>query len=468
MKGASLMSNELKFYLITDLHHYAECLGTSGKGYEKVLSKDQKCLKQTGAIIDAYVDRILEDKDINIVLVDGDVSCNGAMESHLDLIPKLRRLKDGGKRVFVITATHDYCVEGNEVGEGFKCVGDEILPATLTTREELVDLYFEFGMNEALSIHKESHCYSVKLQDGYRLLCLNDDGDRIFCGYYEDTLRWIDEEIDKARAAGDYIFAMTHHPVLPPSPIYPIISERDMLGDWEKTAKHLADKGIKFIFTGHTHIMNIARLVTEKGNELYDINTSSLVGYPSVMRKVAFDDEKVHVSSVQLTEFNADFEGMDATDFMKMRFDSFLNRVFDTVAFDYDTFAHDVAPSFSFTPERAYRLKFPLNFIGKQLHSLTFKKLGRLLGISKSVAPEIFDRNVKDFAIELVRNVYYGDEPYTPDTPEYKACTAAFKRIKQLTRPIKKLHEPIARFSDIFEGVLYNAPPADWEGTFLK
>ena len=462
------MANELKFYLITDLHHYAESLGTSGKGFEKALSKDQKCLKQTGAIIDAYIDKILEDHDINIVLVDGDVSCNGAKESHLDLIPRLRRLKSGGKRIFVITATHDYVTEGNEVGEGFKCVGDEILPAEMTTRDELVDLYFEFGMNEALSIHKESHCYSVKLQDGYRLLCLNDDGDKIFCGYDEDTLRWIDEEIDKAKAAGDYIFAITHHPVLPPSPIYPIISERDMLGDWEKTAKHFADKGIKFVFTGHAHMMNIAHLVTEKGNELYDINTSSLVGYPSVMRKVVFDDEKVQVSSIQLKDFNGDFDGMDPTDYMKMRFDSFLNRVFDTVAFDYDTFANEVSPSFSFTPERAYRLKFPLNFLGKRLHSLTFKKLGKLLGISKSIAPEIADRNVKDFAIEIVRNVFYGDEPYTPDTPEYKACRAVFERIEKLTKPIKKLQEPVSRIGNLLDGVLYNAPPADWEGTFIK
>lgn len=462
------MANELNFYLITDLHHYAKSLGTNGKGFERALAGDQKCLKQTGAIIDAYIDRISEDSETDIVLVDGDVSCNGAKESHLDLIPRLRRLKDNGKRVFVITATHDYYVEGNEVGEGYKCVGDEILPATQTTRDELVDLYFEFGMNEALSIHKESHCYSVKLKDGYRLLCLNDDGDRIFCGFYEDTLRWIDEEIDKAREAGDYIFAITHHPVLPPSPIYPIISERDMLGDWERTAKHLADKGIKFIFTGHAHMMNIARLVTEKGNELYDINTSSLVGYPSVMRKVVFDEKEVHVSSIQLKDFDDDFDGMDPTDYMKMRFDAFLNRVFDTVAFDYDTFANEVAPSFSVTPERAYKLKFPLNFLGKKLHSLTFKKAGRLLCVSRAVAPEIADRNVKDFAIEVVRNVFYGDEPYTPDTAEYKACKAAFERIFKIAKPVKKLREPLELANSLLDGVLYNAPPADWEGTFLK
>ena len=91
-----------------------------------------------------------------------------------------------------------------------------------------------------------------------------------------------------------------------------------------------------------------------------------------------------------------------------------------------------------------------------------------MLGISKAVASEIKDRNVKDFAIEVVRNLFYGDEPYTPDTPEYKACMAAVEKIQKLTKPIKKLREPVSSLGKLLEGVLYDAPPADWEGTFFK
>ena len=35
------MADSLKFYLITDLHHYAPSLGTSGKAYEKWNNKEQ-------------------------------------------------------------------------------------------------------------------------------------------------------------------------------------------------------------------------------------------------------------------------------------------------------------------------------------------------------------------------------------------------------------------------------------------
>ena len=84
--------DDLRFYQITDLHHYALELGTEGKAFEKICLSDQKCLKETGAMIDAYFDKIIEDTETNIVLITGDVTCNGAKESHLELIPKLQRL----------------------------------------------------------------------------------------------------------------------------------------------------------------------------------------------------------------------------------------------------------------------------------------------------------------------------------------------------------------------------------------
>ena len=63
------MADPLKFYLITDLHHYAPSLGTSGKAYEKWNNKEQKCLAETGAIIDAAFSKLIADKDIDIVVI---------------------------------------------------------------------------------------------------------------------------------------------------------------------------------------------------------------------------------------------------------------------------------------------------------------------------------------------------------------------------------------------------------------
>ena len=186
------MGEPLKFHLITDLHHYAASLGTTGSAYEWRSQSDQKCLAETGAIIDAAVDWLLQ-SEIDIILVAGDVSCDGEKESHLELIPKLNRLREAGKRVILITATHDYSETP------IRCVGNERLPATPTTREELLELYHDFGLNEAIAFHAETHSYAVQLAPGWRMLALNDDGDgRAFCGYSEDQLHWILDQVKLA------------------------------------------------------------------------------------------------------------------------------------------------------------------------------------------------------------------------------------------------------------------------------
>lgn len=459
---------DLKFYQITDLHHYALELGTEGKAFEWICLSDQKCLAETGAIIDAYFDKIIEDTETNIVLITGDVTCNGAKESHFDLIPKLQRLQQAGKKIYLTTGTHDYYMEnGNGTGKAEKCVGDELLTATRTERDELLEIYHDFGLSEAISIHKPSHSYCVKLQEGYRLLCLNDDGDEFFCGYYDDCLEWIKEQIDEAKAAGDYIFAVTHHPVLPPSPIYPHFSLRDMLGDYEKTSEFLADNGVKFIFTGHTHMMNIAKMTTKKGNDLYDINTSSVVGYPTAMRKVKMTDTEVVVDSVKIDDFAWDRKGKSVDEYLKATFLQFLNAIFDSMAYDIDMLAK-LSTSFSMTPEMVYKAKPILVPFGKFLQKATFGTIGKMFAISKYIDKSIKNRNVKDFLLEVVTNVFRGDEPYTPDTPEYKAVEALInKRIKKIVK-LKKGSENIVKILDIVLEVLYDAPPSDWQGVFEK
>lgn len=450
------MSDTLKFYLVTDLHHYAPSLGTTGKAYDRRSNSDQKCLAETGAIIDAAFDKIIEDKEINIVLIPGDLSDDGEMESHLDLIEKLHRLKKAGKRVIVTTATHDY----NNCPVRY--VGDSIFPATPTYREDLIDLYREFGLNEAIAFHEESHSYVIKLTPGYRLLALNDDGDgRSFCGYFPDHLKWILEQIEAAHEAGDEVIAMTHHPVLPPSPIYPLFSKRDMLGDYENTSNILADAGVQFIFTGHTHMQNIAVKQSPKDNTIYDINTASLVGYTSAIRKVVLTDKEMTVTTETIDNFDWDLKGMTVDEYLQSHFDYLLNDIFNSMAFDIPHLSK-LAIGFSVEPSTVLKLRVPLTMLGKTLQKLTLGKFATVLGIKKKIDPSVRNLLMKDLVIEIVRNIYAGDEPYTPETPLYKAFAAIIERLKPLIRKFKKGDELLFLAEDIFlNGILYDEAPAD-------
>lgn len=149
---------------------------------------------------------------------------------------------------------------------------------------------------------------------------MNDDGTPERHGYTESQIVWMFSQIEEAKKNGDYIFVMNHHPCLPPNPIYPLFSKRDMLADYDEITTRLADSGVNLVFTGHTHMQNIAVKRTEKGNVFYDVNTSSLVGYPTAIRKVTIDGEKIDVRTEQIDDFDFDRNGLSVNDYLKNHF----------------------------------------------------------------------------------------------------------------------------------------------------
>lgn len=440
------MKNGIKFYVITDTHYYAyEELGFSN-------DKDQKCMNESGAIIDAVFDKLSSQDEIDIILISGDLTNNGERASHEGFIKKLNSLKEKGKKVYVITATHDYGLRDVVEGESTGKDDGKVL------RSELRGLYENFGFNDAIAEH-ESLSYVVKLAPGYRLLALNDDGNgRSFCGYDENQMAWILEQIKEAHDEGDFIFAMTHHPVLPPSPIYPLLSKRDMLGNYEETSRILADAGLQFIFTGHTHIQNIGFIKTEKGKELWDINTGSLVGYPTPIRVVEITESEMRIKTEKIDDFDWDFKGKDPQEYLKEHFDFYLTELFDSMAYDYERFM-DLAGSFSLERSKALKLKFLLNNIGKILQKLTFGKVGKLLLISKKIDKSVKGILVKDFIIDIVRNIFSGNEHYSPQTPEYKAVMAVLDRLDPFLKGMKKKGPPFDDLHGFVGDLLYDNTP---------
>ena len=438
----------LKFYLVTDTHFYAaDVLGRTDH-------MDQKCLNESGAIIDAAFDILASKQDSDIILIAGDLTNNGERPGHERFLEKLKKLKSSGKRIFAITATHDYglaAVDSEGHSENHDC-------ENRVSREELWDMYYEFGPNEAIAQSERYMSYVVQLAPGYRLLCLNDDGNgKDFCGYDKAQLEWILEQIKSAEQDGEFLFAMTHHPVLPPSPIYPMFSRRDMLGDYENTSRILADAGLRFVFTGHTHMQNIEYLTTPSGNKLWDINTGSLVGYPMPIRSVVIDDDFMTVSTEHVESFDWDFGGKSVQEYMTEHFDLMLNTIFDSMAFDIDKLA-DMSGSFSMNRKTVYRLKVPLTMLGKALQKFTLGKAAKLLLCKKKIDSSVSDLLLKDLIIEFIRNIYTGDEPYSKDTPVGSAMLTLCSRIAPLLKPVLK-KTPITDLTSFVGSLIYDPTP---------
>ena len=461
----------LRIQFVTDVHYYARENGTEGKAYEKEEAKSQQVIKDSDLVIKKGFDMLCEDNSSDIVVVAGDTTRNGEYTSHEGILALLRELKAKGKKVYVITATHDY--RGDGKGRGFS--GDEMVgvPA-VSDRHDLWDMYYEFGPSEAISYHKESMCYVVQLAPGYRLFALNDDtnykGDgQGGSGYSDSCMEWIMEQLEDARKNDQYVIAMTHHPMVSPSPFYSIIGKGDMQRDHEKTREIFADAGLHCMLTGHTHIHNISYITTAKGNRFYDISCSALIGCPPNYRNVTFDPKnaRIEVDTVTITDVpGVDTNGESFDKYMEGFFFGMIRRVVWAMGYDIDKLA-EMTPAFSIPSEKVYKLRHIIKPIGKFLNKLTFKKIWRVSkkesGLSKADIEDIKDNKVVDFIVELVKNLYCGDAPYTPDTREYKLTCAFLNIIDSFLNTIRM---PIGKFLKGAKSVRSLVEPLLWKDGF--
>ncbi len=457
----------LRIQFVTDVHYYARENGTEGPAYEKEEAKSQQVIKDSDLVIKKGFDMLCEDSSTDIVVVSGDTTRNGEYTSHEGIISALRSLKERGKKVYVITATHDY--RGDGKGRGFS--GDEVIgvPA-VADRHDLWDMYFEFGPSEAISYHKESMCYVVQLAPGYRLFALNDDtnykgenGDG--SGFSDSCMEWILEQLEDAKKNDQYVIAMTHHPMVSPSPFYSIIGKGDMQKNHETTREIFADAGLHCMLTGHTHIHDISYITTQKGNRFYDISCSALIGCPPNYRNVTFDPKnaKIDVETVTITDVpGIDTKGETFDKYMEGFFFGMIRRIVWAMGYDIDKLA-EMAPAFSIPGEKVLKLRHIIKPVGKFLNKLTFKKIWRVskkeCGLKKSDIADIADNKVVDFIVGLVKNLYCGDSPYSPDTREYK-LTCGFLNI--IDSFLNTIHLPIGKFLKGAKSVRSLVEPLLW------
>ncbi len=463
----------LKIQFITDTHYYSRKNGTQGKAYEKDESKSQMVVKDSDLVLKRAFDMLCEDTSTDIVVLSGDTTRNGELTSHEEFIEMLRDLKKRGKRVYVITATHDFRPGG--VSKGF--VGDEQIEVpAVEERHDLWDMYYEFGPNEAISTHPHSLSYVVQLAPGYRLFALNDDtnykpeGER-GSGYSDDCMKWIMEQLEDAKANDQFVIAMTHHPMISPSPFYSIIGKGDMQRNHEVTREIFADAGLQVMLTGHTHVHNISYITTEKGNRFYDIACGALIGCPPVMRNVIFDPKnaKVDVDTVFVDNVEGlDTDGKSFPEYMKGFFFGMIAKVIWAMGNDIDVLA-DMTPAFSIPGEKVKKLGWLIKPIGKFLNKLTFKKIWKLCkkecGLKKSDIEDIKDNRVVDFILELVQNLYCGDSPYGPETREYKLTCGILNVIDSF---LDTIHLSIGKFLKGATSVRSLVEPLLWKNSEFK
>jgi len=403
----------VNFYLVTDTHYFENELGAGGPAFERNMLTEQYFVKESSAIVSSVFKRISEDKETDVVIIPGDLTKNGELESHKSFIKELYKLRESGKKIFVITAGHDY----NDSASVLK--GDGRVPVAGANFDDLCEMYRDFGYGDAVAIDEPTHSYMAQITDGVRMLAICCDSKGQPKGAMDDRLMaWAKEQLDKANEDNCSVFAICHYPIIPSVPAFDLVGDAK-IKEWRKVASFLADNSVELILTGHMHIQSINEFYSEKGNRLIDICTSCLVGSPAKYRKVTIDENSVlKVKSIDVEDFGWDMNGLTAQEYFHKQFsNAIVNRVRGALNGGKGIVKH-------------------LKSFGKKcVEKVTVGTLGRILFIK--IDKPLKTKKLTDLIGEVGVGIFLGDGPHTEGTPVYNCISGVVRRFSFIIKKVE-------------------------------
>ena len=279
-------SGSFRVVIASDLHYIAPELTDGGDCYQRVLKNgDSKFMPYIEEITEAFLDEVLAERP-DAVLLTGDLSFNGAEESHLALREKLRRLEDAGIPVLVLPGNHDVW---NVNAARFRGDGYELVP--FTSSEGFAEIYREFGFGEALAADPDSLSYVFPLGEKARVMMLDENTIHDFCGLSAQSLAWIETQLRAAREAGCFVLVAGHQNLFRHS----VFRDGYVIRGAEEVAALLREYKIPLCLSGHLHIQHMQ---TENG--LTEITTSALCSYPYQYAVLTREDGHLHYETRRL------------------------------------------------------------------------------------------------------------------------------------------------------------------------
>jgi 3',5'-cyclic AMP phosphodiesterase CpdA len=291
MEAPGVPYPDTSFAVISDLHIYDPDLGTEGEAFEEYLADDRKLLRESIELMYNAVTKI-GGKKPDFVLVPGDLTKDGALQSHRMAAHGLRALQEYGVKVFVVPGNHDILNP-----HAFSYQGSETVPVESITPEQFREMYWDAGYGSAVIQHDASLSYAAEPVEGLWVLAMDP------CRYKEneaedypvtdgrfpdETLAWIERVLIRALREGKAVIGMMHHAVLEHYETQNKYYGEYIVDDYREISEMFAHYNMRLVFTGHYHAQDIVYKQFGSGKWLYDIETGSLVTYPCPIRHVQF------------------------------------------------------------------------------------------------------------------------------------------------------------------------------------
>ena len=448
------------FYHITDVHYYSKrnfkCDWRTfpQPNTQICILKSEEALKKAFEIIEA-------DADTSTVIITGDLTNFGELYSHEEMRDLLQEFTERGGNPFVYTDNHDYpYFSGCAYDENGNEVVTEHLP-----EEEVKEMYFPFARGKAFDTFDDGITYIAEILPGLYHIAMGYDfleEGHSSPDFSNELMEWVRGHVEKAKEKGAIVTCSTHRPIVAPSPAYGVVGKGHSFPNGEARMKELADMGIRLFFSGHSHAQCMKDVVSEKGNRIYSVQTSSLAAFPPKMRKITIDTEKgtadIHTIDIELPDL-----GMSFSEYSKKGFLGIIEEIPYNMEHDVEAFANTQG-GVSMPKDLIMKHQRAVRFLGKKLNRLSYGRVAKFSKKYHDLKPQDYedckDKKFVNLVLEMISNLYRGNAPYSPDTVEYKITMGAMKKIEKILSFVRvDIKKTLGGFtlSEFIEPLLYNS-----------
>lgn len=305
-RNSKINNGKLRVMVLSDIHLFPEKLIGKNKDFEDELKKDRKLLMESEGILNAAIKNVKDEKP-DVLLIPGDLTKDGEEESHKLLSKKLLELKKSmtDLKIYAINGNHDI---NNHNAVKFDKGSLEKVP--ITTPEKYKEIYSWMYDDETVVERFTSQSgkagemsFVARPKNGFTFIVLDTakytadaknkvagSGDTHETGgsMSDELIEWTKQKISEANKRGDTVIASQHHGLVPHFTEQYNFFPMYLVDDYDKIGEVFSKAGLKYIFTGHFHINDIAKEVHGENN-LYDIATGSAVTYPTPYRIIEID-----------------------------------------------------------------------------------------------------------------------------------------------------------------------------------
>ena len=312
--GRKKLEEPIELIIANDIHYISPTLVnyTAHNAVEEIdpISRDGKIVHYIPEITDAFLAEVIE-KQPKALIISGDLTMNGALVSHEELVKKLLAVKDAGVDVLVIPGNHD--VDRTAVDYS----GDELKEAPATDSAKFIELYAPLNPE---SVSRDEVSQSFIYEASKELWVLMLDTNTYGQNFVKDTtLTWVEEQLAKAQDKKIDVIAVSHQNLYAHSTM---LSFGYQLYNADKLRELYEKYDVRCNFSGHIHIQSIIDNV-----EVPEIVTSSMAITGTHYGKILYNGKQIDYSaeSVNVSAYaqKQGWDNPDMIDFAKYAEDYF-------------------------------------------------------------------------------------------------------------------------------------------------